>query len=254
MDKRIGAQLFTLRDFCQTEQDLDTTLKKVKEIGYQTVQVSAIGPIAAEKVKESADRYGLEIICTHKGYQDFKENMDKVVADHQVMDCKIAGLGAMPKEFQGDLSGVKQFIKEFNQISAELKKEGLQFGYHNHAFEFAKLDGKYIMDYILENTDPDDFRFIVDTYWLAVAGLDPAEYIKKLGPRALVIHFKDLAVSGNGSIMAEVMEGNLNWDKIFAACEESGAKYAMVEQDICQRDPFESIKISYENLCTKGFC
>ena len=107
---------------------------------------------------------------------------------------------------------------------------------------------------VIIHSDPDDFKFIVDTYWLAIAGQDPAEFIEKLGDRVAAVHFKDLTLDLNTPIMAEVMEGNLNWEKIFAACEKSGAQYALVEQDICQRNPFESMEISYNNLLKKGFC
>ena len=69
------------------------------------------------------------------------------------------------------------------------------------------------------------------------------------------IHFKDLKMNLESKAeIAEVGEGNLDWDEIIAACDEAGAKWALVEQDICQRDPFESIKMSYDYLTTKGFC
>ena len=84
--------------------------------------------------------------------------------------------------------------------------------------------------------------------------MNPADVIRRLGSRAQIIHFKDLAFFGNDACMAEVMEGNLNWDEIFAACEEAGCQAALVEQDVWRRDPFESLAISYQNLKAKGFC
>ena len=251
MDKRIGAQLYTLRDFCKTAEDLDKTFEKISNIGYKTVQVSGIGPIPADVVKETADKHNLEIVCTHRGMEDFINNLDKLIEDHHTMGCKIAGIGAMPAEYREDPIG---FVEVISPIAKRLREEGIQFAYHNHAFEFRKKDGKYFMDYMIKNSDPDNFKFIVDTYWLAIAGQDPAEFIEKLGDRVAAVHFKDLTLDLNTPIMAEVMEGNLNWEKIFAACEKSGAQYALVEQDICQRNPFESMEISYNNLLKKGFC
>ena len=75
-----------------------------------------------------------------------------------------------------------------------------------------------------------------------------------MGKRAVCVHFKDLEIVENNAVMAEVMEGNLDWDAIIAACEDAGTQWALVEQDICRRDPFESMEISYNNLKTKGFC
>jgi len=251
MDKRIGAQLYTLRDTCKTAEALDSTFAKLNKIGYKTVQVSGIGPIPAKTVKEIADKYSLEIVCTHRGFDDLVNHTEQVIEDHRIMNCKIAGIGSMPKEYW---TKPEEFIKIMNPVAKKLKEAGLQFAYHNHAFEFMKNDGKYVMDSLIENTAPEDFKFIVDTYWLAVAGQNPAEVIRKLGDRVAAVHFKDLAMDGNTAIMTEVLEGNLDWDDIFEACEESGAKYALVEQDICQREPIESMEISYNNLKTKGFC
>ena len=251
MDKRIGAQLFTLRASCKTAEDLDASFAKLQKIGYKTIQVSGIGPIPAKVVRETADKYGLEIVCTHRGLDDFKDNLDGVIEDHKILGCKIIGLGSMPAAYKED---VKTFLEIINTAAKKLKEAGFQFAYHNHAFEFEKYDGKYLMDILIENTNPDEFKFIVDTYWLAIAGQNPAEFIKKLGKRVAAVHFKDLAMDGNTAIMAEVLEGNLDWDSIFAACEESAAEYALVEQDVCRRDPFESMEISYNNLAKKGFC
>lgn len=85
--------------------------------------------------------------------------------------------------------------------------------------------------------------------------MDPVSFLKKLGHRAMAVHFKDLKVNvDNTTEMAEVGEGNLDWDGIIAACEEAGTKWALVEQDVCRNDPFASMKMSYEYLCGKGFC
>ena len=257
MDKRIGAQLYTVREYTQTAEAMEETFRKLKEIGYQTIQLSAVGPIPAEQVRMLCDKYGLEAICTHKGPKDYLENLDETIAYHKTVGCGVAGLGSMPGEYPRTAEGMRKFIKDFTPVSAALKDAGLSFAYHNHAFEFIKDDGKFLMDILLEESD---FDLILDVYWLSFSGINPVDFIRKAGARAKVIHFKDLAVTlgengwDNRVEMAEVMEGNLDWDKIIAACEDAGCLAAMVEQDICKGDPFDSLKISYDNLKTKGFC
>lgn len=248
MKKKIGAQLFTVRDFCQTRDGFENTLKRLREIGYQAVQISAVGPIPPEDLKALCDRYGMEIYCTHKPVDAFLKQTEDVIQYHKTLGCPIAGLG-----HPGDhLSDPERFVVQLNQVTEQLKKEGIIFLYHHHALEFQRLpDGQVIFEYLEKHAK---FGFIVDVYWLAIAGMNPAAVIRRLGSRAQIIHFKDLAVFGNDACMAEVMEGNLNWDEIFAACEEAGCQAALVEQDICRRDPFESLAISYRNLKTKGFC
>ena len=255
MDRKIGAQYYTLRDYAKTIEDFDDTCRKVSEMGYKIVQISGT-PLGAAEMKEVLDKYDLKVVVTHRNFNDFKNNLDEIIEYNKTLGCYLCGVGAMPGEARESVEGLDQFIKDANEISAKLKKEGLYFGYHNHHFEFAKLDGKLIMDRLINETNPDEFMFIVDTYWLQFGGVNPVDFIKKLGKRAMMVHFKDYHINTEKNFtveMCEVGEGNLNWDEIICACDEAGAQYALVEQDICNRNPFESLKMSYDFLKSKGF-
>ena len=255
MDRKIGAQYYTLRDYAKTIEDFDETCRKVSEMGYKIVQISGT-PLGAAEMKEVLDKYDLKVVVTHRNFNDFKNNLDEIIEYNKTLGCYLCGVGAMPGEARESVEGLDQFIKDANEISAKLKKEGLYFGYHNHHFEFAKLDGKLIMDRLINETNPDEFMFIVDTYWLQFGGVNPVDFIKKLGKRAMMVHFKDYHINPEKNFtveMCEVGEGNLNWDEIICACDEAGAQYALVEQDICNRNPFESLKMSYDFLKSKGF-
>ena len=252
MDRRIGAQLYTVREQCRDAQGLDETLGRLEKIGYKTVQVSGIGPIPAKEIKAICDSHGMEIICTHRSLDDYENKMDEMIAFHRELGVKLPGLGSMFSLCEVKTADeAKEQIERLNRIARRLKAEGMTFCYHNHAFEFMKLGGRYLMDYMLEYGE---FDFILDVYWLAYAGQDPAKFIRKIGSRAKVIHFKDLKMKGNTSVFGEIMEGNLDWDEIIAACDEAGALCAMVEQDVCDGDPVDSMAVSYRNLQTKGFC
>lgn len=252
MDKRIGAQLYTVRDFCQNAEDFEETIKKVSDIGYKVVQLSAIGDIDPLKIKEICDKYGMTIACTHRGFNEYTEKFDFIVDFHKKCGCRVAGLGGLPGwNTVKTKEKVMEIITQLNEIARKLKAEGLEFAYHNHALEFAKIDGKFMMDYFLEYGE---FNFILDVYWLAVAGIDPAKFIRKHKDRIIMLHYKDLKSVDNAPTYCEVMEGNLDWDDIIAASFESKAEYALVEQDTCDNGaPFECLKTSYNNLKTKGF-
>ncbi|MBO5452349.1 MAG: sugar phosphate isomerase/epimerase [Clostridia bacterium] len=256
MDKRIGAQFYTVRDFCQTAEDLDATFEKVSSMGYKVAQMSGIGSIPAEEIKKSADKYNVEICCTHRGFDEFlPENIEKTIEFHKTIGCRIAGIGGLPMEYRGDVESIRKFIKQANKAAETLKENGLTFGYHNHCFEFIKFDGKYMMDYILEETNPEAFKFILDTYWLAYAGISVVDFMDKVSDRIAILHYKDLAIeNGYDIIMAEIGSGNLDWDKIIAKSFETSAEFAVVEQDTCKGNPFDSLKISYDYLAKKGFC
>lgn len=255
MNRKIAAQLYTLRDFCQTEADFNETLAKLQKIGYKAIQVSGVGPLSAKAIRSAADTYGMEIYCTHRGFNEFTDDIDKLIQFHHELNCPIAGLGCAPQEYFQDADSVSRLIEKFNAIAARLRENGLRFGYHNHAMEFAKIGGQWTMDRLLTETDPEALCFIPDVYWMAFAGVNPAEYLKKLGSRAGVVHFKDMKMKAwTEQTYCEVLCGNLDFDSIIAACDEGGAGCAAVEQDICEGDPFDSLAISYQNLAKKGFC
>lgn len=102
---------------------------------------------------------------------------------------------------------------------------------------------------LIDDTDPELFGFIMDTYWVQYGGGDPADFIKRLSGRMKVCHFKDYKInSANKPDFAEVGTGNLNLDECYRACRDSGVRYIVIEQDTCDIDPHESMAISYKNL------
>lgn len=249
MSIKIGAQYYTIKDFCQNLEDFDASCKKVADIGYKYIQLSGIGDFEAKDIKPIIDKYGLKVVCTHRPAVNYLENLDKEIEFHKTLGIKICGLGCMPG-FNANPETVKNFVKDFTSVAEKLAQNGLTFAYHNHAFEFEKIDGKYVFDIITEAST--NFKFILDVYWLAFAGINPAKFIKKYADAIACVHFKDLKIVNNGPKYAEIGNGNLEWDEIVAACEEVGVEYALVEQDECDGDPFDSLKISYDFLKSKG--
>jgi len=246
--KSITAQLYTIRDFMKTPEDIEKSLKRVKEIGYDAVQVSKTGPIEPEKLKEIVDKLGLQICVTHTPYERIKDETEAVIREHKLWNCQYVGLGSMPEKFRADKEGYRSFIKEISGPAKQIADSGLQFVYHNHKFEFEKFDGITGMEILFNETDPKAFGFEIDTYWVQAGGANPVEWIKKVKGRMGVVHFKDMAIKSNEQIFAEIGQGNLNWPEIIKACREIGVKWYAVEQDKCLRDPFESLEISFKYL------
>ena len=177
MDKRIGAQYFTLRDYIKTLEDFDNTCLKVSQMGYKTVQISGT-PLEAKEMKEILDKYNLKVVTTHKGFADFVNNLEMVIDYNKTLGCEVCGVGSMPPEYYNDSEGVTRFIKEANDVAEKLRKEGLYFGYHNHSFEFAKFDGKTIMERLIDETNPQNFYFIAD---IGLRMLCPKELYAAMG-------------------------------------------------------------------------
>ncbi len=248
----IAAQLYTLRDYLKTPEDIAKTLKKVKEMGYNAIQGSGMGPIEPTLLKEIVDKEQLTICVTHMPFDRLKDDLDAVIQEHKLWNCKYVGLGSMPPQYRESKDGYMKFIKEISEIAKKLYDNGLQFVYHNHKFEFEKFDGLTGMDILFNETDKKEFGFEIDTYWVQAGGADPVEWIKKVKGRMGVVHFKDMTIVKNEQTMAEVGEGNLNWPAIIQACKETGVEWYAVEQDICQRNPFESLAISLKNIKKMG--
>lgn len=247
----LAAQLYTVREFAKTPSEIANTLKKVKEIGYDSVQVSGIGPIEPKELKRIIDNEGLSICATHTSYERMVKDIQSVIEGHHLWNCKYVGIGGMPEQYRNK-EGFYKFAKESSIIAKKLLENGLIFFYHNHSFELEKFEGKTGLEILFNESDPETFNFCIDTYWIQHGGGDPAAWIKKFNTRVPLIHLKDMVMVGGNQLMAEVGEGNLNWKSILKACKNAGVKWYIVEQDICQRDPFESLSISFKNLNKMG--
>ena len=250
---KLTAQLYTVREFTRTAEDFRTSMKKVADIGYTAVQVSGIGPIPHEQVKAITDEFGLTICITHVGFEYLQNDIEAAIAQHQLWMCPNVAIGSMPNAYrQGGLDGFRQFAKDAETVGKKLADVGLTFSYHNHSFEFARFGDQTGLDIIYDESDPRYLKAELDTYWVQHGGGDVIGWIDKLAGRMPVIHFKDMVIYDGQQTMAEIGEGNLNWAAIIEACEEGGVDWYAIEQDVCQRDPFESLKISYDNLRAMG--
>jgi len=248
---QIAAQLYTLREFTKTPADIARTLKKVAAIGYKSVQLSGLGPIDPAELKKIADGEGLSICATHTAYEKMRDEPGKVIEEHYVYQCKYTAVGGIPNAYR-NAGGFVRFAKEASRVGKRLAEAGLTFGYHNHSFELEKFGGRTGLQILYEESDPAYFKAEIDTYWIQHGGGDPAAWIEKLSGRVPLLHLKDMTMRGSEQLMAEVGEGNLNWPRILSAAKAAGVEWYIVEQDTCQRDPFESLAISLKNLKAMG--
>ena len=247
---QIGAQFYTVRAFTKTLDDLSLTLRKVADIGYKTVQLSATCPFEPEWMAQQLKANGLTCVLTHTPDAQLRENPQKVAADHDIFGCHYVGLGIYrfrPEEGES----VDQFVELYRPVAKTLKENGKYFMYHNHALEFRKENGRLIFDQLIERIPAEEMGFTLDTYWVQRGGGDPAQWLEKLAGRIPCIHLKDYAY---GQVMAPVGEGNINFDRVFEKAEAGGTQYMLVEQDNCNgEDPFDCLRRSYEYLKAEGF-
>ena len=250
---KIGAQFYTIRDYCTNLNDFSESLRKVKEIGYDYVQISGVCSYEPEWLAEQLKKYDLKCVLTHWGGEDIKNNAKEVLEKHKVFGCKYVGIGCMPPWATEE--NTKKFIEDFKGPAKILKENGGKFFYHNHHCEFNRCsDGELIFDKLINAFEPDEMSFTLDTYWVQYGGGDVCSYLEKLKGRCECIHLKDLAIVEDKHQMASIGSGSMDFVKILKTAKEVGVEYALVEQDNCNgENPFDCLKKSLEYIKSLGY-
>lgn len=248
---QIAAQLYTVCDFLKTPADIAASMKKIRAIGFEAVQVSAMGAIEEAELMRILDGEGLTCCATHEATKLIVEEPQRVVERLQKLNCKYT---AVPSPGSFELKTRAQVLDYAKQIEAAgkvLHENGQVLTYHNHHIEFRKIEGETILDTIYNQTDAHFLQGEIDTYWVQFGGGDIVNWCEKLRNRLPLLHLKDYRITDdNKPDFAEIGQGNLNWREIIAAAEKSGCEWFIVEQDTTPNDPFDSLKTSFDYLAT----
>jgi sugar phosphate isomerase/epimerase len=255
----LAVQLYTIRT--PISKDLEGSLTKLAGLGYKNVELfgyngTFFGKTLAE-FKTILKNTGLTAISSHhttgiamKGKGTLTDGWDKAIEDMNSIGVKYMVCSLLfPNERTPE---IYKTIPELLENSGKATKSaGIQFAYHNHDFEFEKLDDKLVLDFLLMNTSPELVKVELDLYWINKAGFDPVQYFEKYPGRFPLWHVKDMA-AGTKEI-TEVGNGTIDFDKIFAAREKAGLKYWFVEQDVSKQDIFKSLEISRDYVIKKKY-
>ncbi|NWL13016.1 sugar phosphate isomerase [Paenarthrobacter nitroguajacolicus] len=259
------------------------TLRKVSAIGYNAVEISQI-PMTPGNVGEldrSRAELGMDIAALsvniegRKGMpvESLADNFDKIVDDAKRLDTSLLRIGMLPFGAMKSLESVVEFAKQANGYAERLQEQGISLYYHNHHIEFAKFDGKYMLDIIAENSPAMGME--IDVHWVQRGGLDPVRTLEKYAGKTAMVHLKDyrigqmpaaafgllekgdfpgfMAEFKNVVQFAEVGEGNLDFPSIIPAAVAAGARYLLVEQDeLYGRTVWDALQTSYDNLVAMG--
>ena len=256
--QQIGAQLYTIRDGMQ--DDVKGSLKKIADIGYDTIELAGyndgkfygLSPIEFKKI---ANDLGLKIISSHSGVEVKgvgMENAKAVAEAHAKLGVKYCIQPWLVEERRVSADSYRKFVEELNMVGKVMKEYDIQFGYHNHNFEFNEVDGLVpYYDIYMKELDPELVTMEIDLYWTVRAGQDPVEIFKKYPGRFELYHVKDMENSDD-KYFAPVGTGTIDFKRIFAYNDLAGLKYMFVEQDMTRDNkPFEALEISYTNLNNK---
>ena len=255
---RIAAQMYTLREETKTAEGFENALITLHGIGYEGVQLSAIGcmngetpEVDAKRARELLDDNGLVCCATHRPITRLLNHLEEEIEFHQTLGCDYIAIGGIGWDYGDTPDAYRRFLDDTRGMMARLREVGIAFGYHNHDYEFIRdpETGRPCYEILV---DEPDLQLEIDTYWVVHAGLDVVGLLARAAGRIDVIHFKDReVVSKVGPVMAPVGEGLLDWDAIIEACAAGGTRWAVVEQDECRRNPFDCLASSFEYLQAK---
>ena len=259
MPSKLAVQMYTIRDFTKSAADLADSLEKIAAIGYPAVQLSAVAAmngdspeVSAKDARSMLDDNGLRCIATHRSWSELVNNIDSEIEFHKTLGCNFAAIGGVPDEPYGTThDGYRRWLDDARSVIAALKAEGIRFGHHNHSHEFFRPErGGPTLEDILIDEGGEDLMMELDLYWIDHAGLNCERIVERCAGRVPVIHLKDKEIieSSNNSHIAPIGEGTMDWAHIIPTCEKAGVDWYAVEQDTCQRDPFDCLLSSYTYL------
>lgn len=278
----IGVQAMMLKGSVE-EIGAFETLRKVGAIGYSAVEISQVPmtPGNVGELRRARDELGFDIAATSAnitrggaGNEALDTDFDKIVADARTLGADMVRIGMMPLTALRSHDLVLAFCDEAEGYARRLANEGLKLYYHNHHIEFAKFDGRFLLDIMAERSPSVGLE--LDAHWLQRGGVDPQRTIERFAGRVSMIHLKDYRIGaipdeafalleqgdhagfmghfGNLVQFAEVGEGSLDWQGIIPASIAAGAEYLLVEQDqLYGRDVFDVLRTSHDNLVALGF-
>jgi sugar phosphate isomerase/epimerase len=246
-DLPIGIQLYTVRGLSQ--QDFKGTLRKVSEIGYKHFEFAGYGDLTANELKLFASELGVTACGTHEGFQNFETDSENVIAYNKTLGTPYVVVPSMPPDIRGGgVDEIEKFAAGLNKYGRLVKQAGMQLCYHNHSFEFEKVeDGRTVWDVLLGAADADLVKVEVDIAWAYNADIDPVELLNQWGGRVKLLHMKDLDKDRE---LAPVGEGEIDLEAVAAKAKQIGVDWYIVEQDRTRegKDILDEITISYKNM------
>ena len=243
----VALQLYSVRD--NLEKDFEGTLKKVKELGFQGVEFAGLYGHDADTVKKLLEEIGLCAVSAHVTIDEFLGDIEGVVDRYVAIGCKYAAIPNLALNRRPGTDMWEQTLEDIKKIAIAAKSKGLQLMYHNHDYEFTKINDKYALDELYDRISSDLLETELDLCWVNVAGVDPAYYVKKYAGRANILHLKDFAgsktenmyeligVKGEKAKQSRAFEfrpigyGKQDIPTILEAATVAGTKWLVVEQD-----------------------
>jgi len=260
----VGIQLYTLRDAMTA--DAPGSLKKLSDLGYKNLELANYSDgkfygFAPKEFKKIVNDLGMDILSSHTQVEAAGitvDNAKKMADDHAELGVKYC-VQPWVNEPDRNVESYKKMVGDWNEVGKVMKGVGIQFGYHNHNFEFINIDGIVpYYDIFMKEMDADLITMELDLFWATKAGQDPVEMFKKYPGRFQLFHLKDMHTMQDPFFdvikddVCSVGAGVIDFKLILASKDVAGMKHWFVEDDNQGNGKtFEELEISINNLTTK---
>jgi sugar phosphate isomerase/epimerase len=243
MRSRVGLMLYSLRGDCA--RDFEGTLRAVREVGYEGVELIDLYGHDPHDVRVLLDELGLAVCGRHASLERIESDLDALAAELRALgsDRLVLAWIAPPATAQ-DADAV---VARIASLAKRVRDAGLRLGFHNHDGELRPLDdGRTVLDRLLE-LDEDELFFEVDLGWAWFAGVEPAAVVERLAPRVPLVHVKDLAPRAEQRFVP-VGDGDVGYGDVLPAIEGLGIDWLLVEQDEVGELGLDAVRRSFTAL------
>ena len=231
-------QLYSLRDY--VDNDIMWTLEKIKEAGFDGIELAGEHGVPANVLKVKLFELGLEPMGAHVNFQRLEERLDEAVDF-----CVELGVNCVfcPGTDLSDIDKINHAVEVFKIAGERFAEKGIQFGFHCHHREFATIDNRYILDILYEKMPAELFTFELDTFWVRRGNEDPAKIANQYADRIYVLHAKDMYEDGKDSTVGG---GCIDFEAVMSNLHN--LKWVVIEQEGFEGDPFEEIANGCANM------
>lgn len=244
----VAAQLYSLR---MLPDSFDDVLGYVADAGYRGVEALGNHGLTPSQFKELLDKHNLQVVSSHSPLAALEEDLDSIIEFHQAIGNQVIVIPYLAAELRPtDAAGWAALGERFGKLGKHLADAGMRLLYHNHDFEMVETNGKLMIEWLLDSTDPAYLQWEPDLAWIVRGKADPLTLLAKYAGRTPRVHAKDLSPEGTNleeKGFADVGYGTLDWDTLLPATRAAGAEWYIVEHDL-PTDPLRTIRRSYDFL------
>jgi len=247
----VGLQLYSLRD--QFKDDVPGTLDKVREFGFQNVELAGTYDLPAETFRAMLDERGLKPVAAHFGYERYRDDVEGVAAEARALGVEYVGCAWIPMR-PFDEKACREAIDVFNRAGETLARYNLKFYYHIHGYEFVPHNDGTLFDLMVQETRPDCVRFQMDVFWAVHAGQDPVKLFERHGRRWELTHLKDMRrgtptglLTGQSDVANDVAlgQGIIDYVAVLRAAGEAGVAWHFIEDESPSVEQQIPVSLSY---------